>query len=110
MISKQMYNILKEIPHSPTTTTFKDMENKKILEINLLKDLLNDAMANKYIAFSFRNNPYNDILRSNFSLTELGQIAIEEYKGTKYNSRLSTWALIIAGLSFVVSIVALFVS
>ena len=26
--------------------------------------------------FSFRNNPYNDILKSNFALTEDGQIAI----------------------------------
>lgn len=110
MISKQMYKVLKEIPHSPTTTTFADIDNKKIVDINLLKDLLTDALANKYIAFSFRNNPYNDILKSKFALTELGQIAIEEYKGTKYNTKLSTWALIVAGLSFVVSIIALFIS
>ena len=109
MITKQMYKILKEIPHSPSTTTFADMENKKIADINLLKDLLSNALENKYIAFSFRNNPYNDILKSKFALTELGQIAIEEYIGTKYNSKLSTWALIVAGLSFVVSIIALFV-
>ena len=109
MISKQMYNVLKEIPHSPSTITFSDMENKKIVEINLLKDLLSDALDNKYIGFPFRNNPYNDILKSKFSLTELGQIAIEEYKGTSYNSKLSTWALIVAGLSFIVSIIALFV-
>lgn len=109
MISKQMYEILKEIPHSPTTTTFTDIENKKIVDINLLKDLLTNAIDEKYIAFSFRNNPYNDVLKSNFSLTELGQIAIEEYKGTKFNSKLSTWALIVAGLSFIVSIIALFV-
>lgn len=109
MISKQMYKVLKKIPHSPTTTTFKDMESKKIVDINLLKDLLSNALASKYIAFSFRNNPYNDILKSNFALTEDGQIAIEEYEGTKYNSKLSTWALIIAGLSFIVAIIALFV-
>jgi len=109
MISKKMYKVLKEIPHSPATTTFMDLENKKIVDINLLKDLLGDALDNKYIAFPFRNNPYNDILKTKFSRTELGQIAIEEYKGTNYNSALSTWALIIAGLSFVVSIIALFV-
>ena len=110
MISKQMHKILKEIPHSPTTTTFKDMENKKIADINLLKDLLCNALENKYIAFSFRNNPYNDILKSNFSLTELGQIAIEEYEGTKYNTALSTWALVIAGLSFLASVAAVVVA
>ena len=110
MISKQMYKILKNIPHSPITTTFKDLEGKKLADINLLKDLLSNALSNKYIAFSFRNNPYNDILKSNFSLTEDGQIAVEEYEGTKYNTKLSTWAIIIAGFSFVVSIIALFVS
>ena len=109
MISKQMYKVLKEVPHSPATTTFADMEKKKIADINLLKDLLRNALENNYIAFSFRNNPYNDILSSKFSLTESGQIAIEEYTETKYNSRLSTLALIIAGLSFIVSIIALFV-
>ena len=110
MISKQMYRILKEIPHSPSTTTFKDVESKHLVDINLLKDLLNDAKDNQYIAFTFRNNPYNDILQNNFALTELGQTAIEEYEGTKYNSKLSTWALIISTLSFVASVVAIIVS
>lgn len=109
MISKQMFKVLKEVPYSPTTTTFQDMDKKQIVDINLLKVLLKDALNNRYIDFQFRNNPYNDIFTTKFSLTELGQIAIEEYKGTKYNSRLSTWAIIIAGLSFIVSIIALFV-
>ena len=109
MISKQMFKVLKEVPHSPTTTTFQDMDKKQIVDINLLKNLLKDAFDNRYIDFQFRNSPYNDITTTRFSLTELGQIAIEEYKGTRYNSRLSTWAIIIAGLSFIVSIIALFV-
>lgn len=110
MISKQMYNILKEIPHSPNNITFKDMDSKKLVDINLLKDLLSNALDSKYIAFPFRNSPYNDILKTNFSLTEDGQIAIEEYEGTKYNSKLSTWALIISGLSFLASVAAVIVA
>ena len=110
MISKQMYNILKHIPHSPESTTFKEMDSKKLVDICFLKDLLNDAKNNNYIAFPIRNNLYNDILTTNFSLTESGQVAIEEYEGTKYNSKQSKWALIIAGLSLVVSIIALFFS
>ena len=62
MISKQMYKVLKKIPHSPTTITFADIDKQKIVDVNLLKDLLNNALDDKYIAFSFRNNPYNDIL------------------------------------------------
>ncbi len=110
MISKQMYRLLTEIPHSPITTSFQEIADKQILDISLLKNLLNNAVENKYIAYPSRVSPYNDILTTNFSLTESGQIAIEEYRGTRYNSKLSTWAIIIAGLSFVVSIIALFVS
>ena len=110
MISKQTHKILKEIPHAPYTITFSEMASKKMVDINLLKNLLSNALENKYITFPFRNNPYNDILESKFSLTELGQTAIEEYEGTKYNTKLSTWAIIIAGLSFAVSIIALFAS
>ena len=110
MISKQMYRLLTEIPHSPITTSFQEIADKQILDISLLKNLLNNTVENKYIAYPSRVSPYNDILTTNFSLTESGQIAIEEYRGTRYNSKLSTWAIIIAGLSFVVSIIALFVS
>ena len=110
MISKQMYRLLTEIPHSPITTSFQEIADKQILDISLLKNLLNNAVENKYIAYPSRVSPYNDILTTNFSLAESGQIAIEEYRGTRYNSKLSTWAIIIAGLSFVVSIIALLVS
>lgn len=108
MISKQMYKVLKNIPHSPKMITFKEMETKGIVDINLLKNLLMVAKTHKYIAF-YASMPNNDILKSQFGRTEEGQIAIEEYEGTKYNSKLSTWALIIAGLSFIVAIIALFV-
>ena len=71
-------------------------------------DILEDAMNCNYIVYASRN-PYNDIQQSPFYLTEAGHIEIEEYEGTKYNTSLSTWALIIAGLSFIVAIIALYV-
>jgi hypothetical protein len=108
MISKQMYKVLKRIPHAPYTTTFSDMAKKKRLDINLLKALLNDAKQSNYIAFDFPNRPYYDILKNNFALTEDGQEAIEEYKRQIGTGRKATWALIIAGLSFVVAVIALF--
>lgn len=108
MISKQMHKLLTEIPHSPTPITFKELSDKNLMNINLLSDLVKEAKASKYIAFN-AHNPYNDLHTSKFCLTEEGQVAIEEFEGTKYNTRLSTWALIIAGLSFVVAIIALFV-
>ncbi len=105
-----MYKVLKVIPHTPYTTTFKELDSKKIVEISILNNLLVEALNNKHISYTVPNNPYNDIHKNSFSLTELGQIAIEEYKGTTYNTKLSTMAIILAGLSFIVSIVALFMS
>ena len=109
MISKTMYKLLRKIPHSPSGTTFADLANKNIMDINLLNDLLKDANNNNYIAFS-AHMPYNDLKRSKFCLTETGQVAIEEYEGTTYNTKLSTWAIVISALSFVASVVAIVVS
>ena len=109
MISKKMHIVLKEIPHSPQSITFKDLSDKELLDVNLLKVLLKDADTNNYISFN-THNPYNDILRSKFALTEDGQVAIEEYEGTKYNTKLSTWAIVLSGLSLIVAIVAIVVS
>lgn len=54
MISKQMYRLLTEIPHSPITTSFQEIADKQILDISLLKNLLNNAVENKYIAYPSR--------------------------------------------------------
>ena len=109
MISKNMYEILKEIPHSPEMIAFKEMQSKEIVDINLLKNLLMDAKSHTYIAF-YASMPNNDILKSKFGLTEEGQIAIEEYEGTKYNTKLSIWAIVISGLSFLASVAAIIIS
>lgn len=110
MISKQMYKILKNIPHAPAQTTFMDLNKKRIVDINLLKNLLENALKDAYIAFPFRNSPYNDILQTHFSLTELGQTAVEEYLDKHSSAKRGTIALVISGLSLLVSIVAVIVS
>ena len=109
MISKQMHKLLAEIPHAPTPITFKELSDKNLMNINLLSDLVKEAKTKKYIAFNV-HNPYNDLHTSKFSLTEEGQVAIEEYEGKKYNTKLSVWALIIAGLSFLASVAAVIVA
>ena len=108
MISKQMYKILKKIPRHPQRMTFKEISDKKLLDISLLWSLLEEAIDCRYIVFSGRN-AVSDLSRSSFYLTEEGQIALEEYKRQLGSDRKATWALIIAGLSFSVAIIALFV-
>ena len=107
MISKQMYKILKKIPRHPQRMTFKEISDKKFMDISLLWNLLEEAIDCHYIVFSGRN-AVSDLSRSSFYLTEDGQIALEEYKRQLGADRKATWALIIAGLSFVVAIIALF--
>ena len=108
MISKHMYKIPKRIPRHPQRMTFKELSDKKLLDISLLWSLLEEAIDCRYIVFSGRNAT-SDLSKSSFYLTEEGQIALDEYKRQLGADRKSTWALIIAGLSFVVAIIALFV-
>lgn len=112
MISKDMYNVLKQIPRFPNDTNLQKLLSKKTLEINLLFEILNDALNCKYIIFTQSNNDknYYTFEKSSFSITEAGQIQIEEYENKKISSTKSTWALIIAGLSFLTSAVAIILS
>ena len=108
MISKKMYKVLKKTPRHPQRITFKEISDKKLMDISLLWSLIEEAIDCQYIAFSGRN-AVSDLSRSSFYLTEEGQIALEEYKRQLGSDRKATWALIIAGLSFIVAIIALFV-
>ena len=103
-----MYKVLKKTPRHPQRITFKEISDKKLMDISLLWSLIEEAIDCQYIAFSGRN-AVSDLSRSSFYLTEEGQIALEEYKRQLGSDRKATWALIIAGLSFIVAIIALFV-
>lgn len=109
MISKKMYKVLKKVPHLPETTNFIEMSKKKLVDISLLKNLLKDAKDKNYIA-TLEHTVFIDITSSSFGLTELGQTSIEEYKGQKDTEVRANWALVIAGLSFIASVVAIVVS
>lgn len=112
MISKNMYKVLKEIPHAPDTTDYKELCNKNIHNKSLLLNLLEEAKIHKYIE-SIVGSPLNPtylIKKFGFYLTESGQVAIEEYKSRRNSSKKATWALIISGSSFIASVVAVIVS
>ena len=110
MISKNMCKVLKAIPNPPNKTNFKDLSDKKIVDISFLKSILNDALQYNYIEYIDKTNPYKRIESSLFHLTEAGQVAIEEYKSQKGSSAKATWAIIISALSFIASAVAVVLS
>lgn len=112
MISKDMYRVLKRVPRSPKDTTSLKLLAEKTLEVNLLFEVLQDAMGCKYIMYTEppRRNLHYSLENSTFCLTEAGQIQIEEYENKKGSSTKSTWALIISGLSFLASAIAVVVS
>ena len=112
MISKDMYKVLKQIPRFPKDTNSQELLAKKTLEANLLFEILNDAINCRYIIYTQSNNRsnYYTFERSSFSITEAGQLQVEEYENKRHSSSKSTWALIIAGLSFIASVAAIIIS
>ncbi|MBE7707045.1 MAG: hypothetical protein E7Z91_07390 [Cyanobacteria bacterium SIG30] len=110
MISKNMYKVLKQIPHAPNKTNFKGLSDKKIIDISFLKSVLREAISYKYIQYCDPSNPFRQVEVHNFYLTEAGQVQIDEYENQKGSSAKATWALVIAGLSFIASVVAIIIS
>lgn len=109
MISKNMYKVLKIIPHAPAMISFDDLHNKCSITPCRLMDLLQEAENHRYIEIVFLGSRDN-FTYSDLYLMEAGQTAIEEYKKQKSSSAKATWALIIAGLSFIASVVAIILS
>ena len=106
MISKDMYKFLKAAPRYPQKTSFYKLHKEKKWEVNLYYSLLEEAIANQYIRY-INHQPLseNEKIDLSFSISEAGQIALEEFKKDNYASVKSTWALIIAGLSLLVSVI-----
>ena len=106
MISKEMYRLLKNIPRWPNNKTFGELD--KILRRDDLVSfgLLMNAKERGLVGC---NGKEEDKTRG-FYLTEEGKEAIDEYARQKSSDRKATWALIIAGLSFVASVVAVIVA
>ena len=107
MISKKNYIVLRKIPQFPETTTLVELQKSKAIKwrrinVSLLAWIVEESMDNGLIAHKGRSAPY-EVTSWKFYRTEAGQIALEEYKRSCSASVKSTWALIIAGLSFLVS-------
>ena len=108
MISKRMYKVLKRIPHYPFDTSMKKLREKHHLDFSEVSDILKDALSCKYI--SFTEGCFPNVMNGTFYLTEVGQMEIEAFDRENKASAKSTWALVIAGLSLAVSIIAIIVT
>ena len=110
MISKKNYIVLRKVPQFPETTTLRELQKSKAIKwrkinVSLLARIVEDSMDNGLITQK-SHSPTCDVTSWKFYRTEAGQIALEEYKRSCSASVKSTWALIIAGLSFLVSCVS----
>ena len=105
MISKEMYMVLSKIPGSPKATDFAELNAKHLYDINHLYDVLKDAYSAHYVAYSDKT-AYSDIKLDKFFLTEKGKVAREEYLVQKHSSTKATVALIISGISLIISVAA----
>ena len=104
MISKKMYRFLKKLPRWPLNKSFDKIITESKRDKFTRLDLLVDAKSKGLVDC----NGKEDKGTSGYYLTENGQEAIEAYKRELGASQKATWALVIAGLSFVVSIIAFF--
>ena len=106
MISKDMYRLLKMLPRWPSNRTFEDLD-KVIRRDDLVSfGLLMNAQERGLV----RCNGKEEDNTRGFYLTEEGKEAIDEYTRQRSSDRKSTWALIIAGLSLVTSVIAVIVA
>ena len=91
MISADMYKLLTHIPRAGATITFQELDSLKILNTSLLKKILEEAVEYSYIRR--KKDSYINVLIAKFQLSELGQVAIEEYEHEEQSRKESAESL-----------------
>jgi hypothetical protein len=106
MISKDMYRLLKKFPRWPNNKTFDELDKVIRRDDFVNFGLLMNAKERGLVGCNGKEEDNT----AGFYLTEEGKEAIDEYVRQRSSDRKATWALIIAGLSFVASVVAIIIS
>ena len=104
MISKNMKQFLSEIPAWPQNISVDKLSSSKKNKNYIYVQLFANAQKQGFIGINGKGE------KEGIYLSEKGREAIEEYCRTKNASSKSTWALIIAGLSFLTSAIAIILS
>ena len=106
MISKDMYRLLKRFPRWPDNKPFDIIEKIPFMDKYLCLGLLMDAKQKGLVGCNGKEEENT----AGYFLAEDGRAAIEEYKRQKGADNKATWALVIAGLSFLSSVAAVVVA
>ena len=106
MISYQMYKLLRSVTLYPEGISPDKVFRKAHLKKDRFDFLLQKAIEDDCIFYFGRNHPDSPLLY----LTEIGVLAVEEFKGKHTSAQKSTIALIISGLSLLASIAAIVIS
>lgn len=106
MITKEMYQFLKQLPRWPENKSFDEIvtirKKDKIAQLGMMMEARKRGLIGC--------NGKEEDNTAGYYLDECGQEAIDEYKRQLGADRKATWAIIISGLSLVVAIVAIVVS
>lgn len=98
MLSREMYNVIKYIPHQPKIISYKELEEKVNIDPERLSIDITVAGWPQYDYID--NDGESQNRKSSFCLTEHGQAAIEEYRINRRNN-------FILILSFITSLFAM---
>ena len=103
MISRDMYRLLKRFPRWPNNKPLEGIGMFPLMDKYHRLGLIMDAKERGLIDCIGREGDN----AAGFYLTEIGREAVEEYKRQSRADNKATWAIIIAALSLIVSIVAM---
>lgn len=103
MISRDMYRLLKQFPQWPDNTTLERIGIFPLIDKYHRLGLLMEAKKRGLVGCNGKEEDNT----AGFYLSESGREAIEEYKRQIRADSKATWAIIIAALSLIVSIVAI---
>ena len=106
MISRDMYRLLKRFPNWPHNKAFEKIGIFPLMDKYHRLGLVMEAKSRGLIECNGREEDSS----AGFYLTEAGRQTIEEYKRQTRADINATWALIIAILSLIASVVSIFLS
>jgi len=114
MLSKKMYNLLKQIPRFPETIPYESLKKKPFKTTAAMDSLLLEAKSDEYnYIYQNESSKSSIINKSQFSLSENGVAALEDYKREHRNDTLvkaSLGVAVIAMAASVASAVAAFLA
>lgn len=113
MLSKEMYALLNQVPRYAKQISYADLNKSNDRKVY---DLICEAT---YTTYDYLNKHGGTVESSNYSLTEKGQAAIEEYEQAQHSqkvmntslsvARIAMWAALASAAAAIASLIKMFV-